>query len=418
MSTLLEQAIVDAEALKEVALKNAETRILERYSSEVKKTLNTLLEQDEEEDPRGLGGDEGGDDMGGDLGGDMGMDLGGEEEAEEEEVVKGMPDAFADGEKLCPCPDDEEEIEIDFNDLARQLQGDDEGAAPDDMIDREEEFGLGGEEEDEEDLGGLMEDKGKDAAASAKAGTEHAEDIGAITEEEEDEAVPDDLMEMLATALLEEVHLDAVPVSDGYGGTTTAAAEEAALLSMAGNLVNTDDKETKEFEDEELADLTLTVAKTGEENLLLQKEKERLAERLEKTKTLSKQEIAKLKKQKKGLENRISTLQEQVLKVNLVNAKLLYTNKALKSASLNERQKNTIVESLSKASSVDEAKTIYETLQSTVTSAPNKRTPNSLSEAVSRGRASTLFANRRKETKVESNTELARWKILAGLDKN
>ena len=187
---------------------------------------------------------------------------------------------------------------------------------------------------------------------------------------------------------------------------------------MAGNLVNTDDKETKEFEDEELADLTLTVAKTGEENLLLQKEKERLAERLEKTKTLSKQEIAKLKKQKKGLENRISTLQEQVLKVNLVNAKLLYTNKALKSASLNERQKNTIVESLSKASSVDEAKTIYETLQSTVTSAPNKRTPNSLSEAVSRGRASTLFANRRKESKVESNTELARWKILAGLDKN
>ena len=47
------------------------------------------------------------------------MGLGGEEEPlEDEPVVKDMPDAFADGEKLCPCPDEEEEIEIDFNDLA------------------------------------------------------------------------------------------------------------------------------------------------------------------------------------------------------------------------------------------------------------------------------------------------------------
>ena len=118
------------------------------------------------------------------------------------------------------------------------------------------------------------------------------------------------------------------------------------------------------------------------------------------------------------MKNKISTLQEQVLKVNLVNAKLLYSNKALKNASLNERQKNRIVESISKAGSVEEAKTIFETLQSTVSSAPKKRTPNSLSEAVNRGRASTLFANRRGENKVESNAELDRWKILAGLDKN
>ena len=121
MSTLLEQAIIDAEALKEVALKNAETRILEKYSTEVKGMLSSLLEQEEEEDPFGdLGGELGGDELGGDLGG--GMDMGGDEPAEEEPVVKDMPDAFADGEKLCPCPDEDEEIEIDFNDLAKQLQ--------------------------------------------------------------------------------------------------------------------------------------------------------------------------------------------------------------------------------------------------------------------------------------------------------
>ena len=36
MSSLLEEAIVDAKALKEAAIKNAENTVLERYSGEVK----------------------------------------------------------------------------------------------------------------------------------------------------------------------------------------------------------------------------------------------------------------------------------------------------------------------------------------------------------------------------------------------
>ena len=47
MSSLLQQAIVDAKALKEAALKNAEATIIDKYSEEVKSTLNQLLEQDE-----------------------------------------------------------------------------------------------------------------------------------------------------------------------------------------------------------------------------------------------------------------------------------------------------------------------------------------------------------------------------------
>ena len=45
MSELLEQAIVDAEALKEAALKNAEQAVIEKYSSEIKNAVETLLEQ-------------------------------------------------------------------------------------------------------------------------------------------------------------------------------------------------------------------------------------------------------------------------------------------------------------------------------------------------------------------------------------
>ena len=48
MSSMLEQAIVDAEALKEAAIKNAEAAIIDKYSSEVKDAVNSLLEQEEE----------------------------------------------------------------------------------------------------------------------------------------------------------------------------------------------------------------------------------------------------------------------------------------------------------------------------------------------------------------------------------
>ena len=36
MSNMLEQAIIDADALKEAALKNAETLVLEKYSNQIK----------------------------------------------------------------------------------------------------------------------------------------------------------------------------------------------------------------------------------------------------------------------------------------------------------------------------------------------------------------------------------------------
>ena len=60
MSSLLKEAIVDAKALREAALQNAEAEIINKYSGEVKQTLNKLLEQDElglEDDLGGALGD-------------------------------------------------------------------------------------------------------------------------------------------------------------------------------------------------------------------------------------------------------------------------------------------------------------------------------------------------------------------------
>ena len=45
MSSMLEQAIVDATALKEAAMKNAEATILEKYSKEIKDTVDSMLNE-------------------------------------------------------------------------------------------------------------------------------------------------------------------------------------------------------------------------------------------------------------------------------------------------------------------------------------------------------------------------------------
>ena len=50
--SLLEQAIVDAQELKEAALKSAESAILEKYSSDIKEAVDAMLEQEEEEAPK------------------------------------------------------------------------------------------------------------------------------------------------------------------------------------------------------------------------------------------------------------------------------------------------------------------------------------------------------------------------------
>ena len=50
MSSMLEQAIVDATALKEAAMKNAEAAILEKYSKEIKETVDSMLNESPEEE--------------------------------------------------------------------------------------------------------------------------------------------------------------------------------------------------------------------------------------------------------------------------------------------------------------------------------------------------------------------------------
>ena len=113
----------------------------------------------------------------------------------------------------------------------------------------------------------------------------------------------------------------------------------------------------------------------------------------------------------------IDKITQRLAEVNLSNAKLLYTNRILNNASLNERQKNEIVESITGAGSVNEAKTIFETLQNTMLSsqASRKSAPNTLSEAVKR--SVSPFASRgAKATPRQTDTFSQRMQRLAGIN--
>ena len=133
-------------------------------------------------------------------------------------------------------------------------------------------------------------------------------------------------------------------------------------------------------------------------------------------------EQAKLNNKTQLLEERlnkygtiINKLNNKLNESNLLNAKLLYQNRVLDSISLNERQKDKIVDAIQNANSVEEAKIIFETLQSTVgtRTRKNEKVPESLNEVVTR--SSSAFLPRKEEKRKGNNLFAERMKTLAGL---
>jgi hypothetical protein len=325
---MLEQAIVDAEALKEAALKNAEQVIIEKYQTEVKQAIDTLLEQDEMGAP----------------------------DEEVDRVVQDMPLAAGEGANSCPCPDEETLVTINLPQLQAQM---------------EEEMAEEGE------------------LAAEEMGTH--EELGGELEGLEEEL---ELDEDMLSELLEELEVDITPAKSGW--LETPSAEIAAGEEEAEAADTADDDEDDE-EGRITTALHETLEKVEEKNVNLRIKNNNLL------------------KQNNKFKESILQLKDTINEVILQNAKLLYANKTLSNISLNERQKNQIVEAISKASTVEESKVIYETLQSTVgvsKSNRNKR-PESLNEAVSR-RSSTLLSSR-KEVKPPFNPHTERMKKLAGI---
>jgi len=363
--SLLEQAIVDAKALKEAALKNAEATIIDKYSEEVKSTLNRLLEQDE---------------LGDLLGGDL--EAAPMEEAEEqEEIAEGVPMGFTeDVQELDGVQEgDEAMIEVDFSELEEaikslreQIEEDEDDTKQEAKSDSEKVI-----KEEDEDVE-LTEEEIKNMISELlfEEEEEVVEEEVELQEEKEEE---DTIDESLIDAIMEKLTVDTGASLSGWAGRSGSDMKYQMELELAH-------RRTTEVEEE------LEVLKKAQEELVF--------------------ENKKLKDSLTNHREAISVLKESVQDVNLSNARLLYTNRVLRDTSLNERQKTRIVEAISKAGSVEEAKTIHETLQSTVAAAP-KVSPQSLSEAITRP-TSIIRASRKEEPKKDPFS--ARMRKLAGIE--
>ena len=342
MSSMLEQAIVDAAALREAALKNAEQSVIEKYAPEIKAAVDSLLENDsvivEQE---------------------MGM------EAAPAAAIE-APFAVAD-----QSPEQEVDMGIEFTfdaDMFLDL-GDLKQAAA-------EEQDLKAVEAEQETTEEVMDDLGLDDNAETEIKGEEdmldlQEIVDALTEDTEEEVLEEELI------------VDMAHVKDG------------TFQTDAGKL--------KYYQEMELAKTESTQYK--EENEALEKKLADMKESIESYKTKNKELYSAIKQMNNKLEESM-----------LSNAKLIYSNRILGDASLNERQKDKIVEAIANAKTKDEAKALCETLKATVGTSKNDG-PKSLSESVNRksNLSNILQRSKRNINETQDHSFSDRMKKLAGL---
>ena len=130
-----------------------------------------------------------------------------------------------------------------------------------------------------------------------------------------------------------------------------------------------------------------------------------------------KQAIMKEARENRALRNQLNdyrgaveTLREQLSDLNLFNAKLLYVNKILQNKDVAPNQRRAIIEALDGASTLREAKLLFESLSSSITSKNE-----SLNESVKHtaGLASRPVTS--SSARMSGAGEVDRWAILAGL---
>jgi len=352
MSSLLEQAIIDAKALKDAALKNAEQMVIEKYSDQIKDAVSVLLEQDEDS-----------------------LDLGMEEPTDDDEQSTAD---VSDEEKMDDIPASENgQVELDLDAIEKRIKEieEEEGISASDS--------LQADKQDHDDLATGMSDE---ISASADADSLATETLTQLEEE---------LEEIFVDEIMESLKVDIKPQKSGWMGTSNEEIDHAVEMELA----RLQDDEVKE----EAEALRTALAKLEESNRNLNKQNKNL---VNENKTLG----GELDAHKSA----IVQLKEKFDAVNTSNAKLLYINRTLDCGSLNERQKKSIVEAIAKAEDAKEAKVIYETLQNTVETKQQKKSPESLSEAVNR-RSSLLVRSREEKKTTSADIFADRMQRLAGI---
>ena len=149
------------------------------------------------------------------------------------------------------------------------------------------------------------------------------------------------------------------------------------------------------------------------EEIIKELEDEEKAEEDEKEKV---EESKRLKKELAEAISVIKSLKSTINEVNLLNAKLLFSNKLFRSYNLTNEQKSKVIDSLDRTNTVREVKLVYSTLAESMKFATNspKKSAKPMAEGASRVQTSTK-PTAQKAIVSEGATYANRFKELAGI---
>lgn len=369
--TMLKEAIADAKTIKETAIANAKAALEESFTPHIKEMLSAKLQEMDKDEDLDEGKKEDSKDKMDEMdapsykrkGGDslqsmpdkVGKSTIQEEEIELDEMLAELDAEMSEGKdeekSKTELKEDDSVNEADEDiDVDVDVEGDDEIDLDDEEVDLED--------MSEDDLKGFIEDVIKDMVDDG--------DLEPGDEFESEEVVDDVDVEDIDVDMDIEIE-DEVELDEAYGGNK--GDERKGDMKKKGHYGSGPKKKDTAKEEDEIDYV-----------------KEALAE--------------------------VDKLKVELNEVNLLNAKLLYTNKLFRAKNLSEAQKVKVLESFDNATTVKETKLVFDTLSEGIKSAP-KRTINEV-----KGSASKALGSIKKPTKqpiVESNDMVARFQKLAGI---
>ena len=358
MDNLLKEAIADAKAVRETALQNAKIALEEAFTPKIQSMLSQKIQQEiEDEDELGdeeLGGEEEELPVEPELEPEVEEDdeFGGEEEEElpvEPELGPEEDGEFGDDEEV-PYEPENEVIEINGVKYAPIVSEDEVEGEPeftDEPID--------GPIEDELDLESILReleiDEADDFVDNNEAPTEKA-----VDEDYHEQAVGDGLssdeVETADTADLAENDVSS-DIGQSDNKVNAKAADTSATGAQGPEGEGSDVASGKENEEDEVVD-DLTEEIDLEEILAALNEEDEEDEDEKKEESLK----ADLEEHRKV----VKYLRSKLTEVNLLNAKLLFTNKLFRSFPMRNEDKLRVVETFDRARSLREVKLVYSTL--------------------------------------------------------
>ena len=384
MSDLLKEAIADAKAVRETALQNAKMALEEAFTPQLKSMLSAKLKEEDMEDEEDVAMDD---------------EMGDDEMGDEEDAVDAAEAEIAD-------EGDYDEAEMSYEDEMEDEEGGDEEMGDEEM----------GDEEEMEEEGLELEDiiRELEAELSEDGEVEEGEEVDETIEvngvryapiQEAEEEEIDEIQKKGRAGYLKKGESDPdTAASDGVSVNESNDAE----YEIDNTLFEVEDDEDEDKDDEvdegKTPAVSSNIGKGGNPD-----------DNYAPTEDPGKGKISEMASELAEYKEAVHFLKDKLHEVNILNAKLLFTNKLFKEFALDNNQKLKVVETFDRAQSTREIKLVYSTLAEQFSDNSNIINRKSITESASAKSGSTKPSKKSRKVISEESQVANRFKKLAGI---